>query len=60
MANRIDVRIRGNVDAGLDWDKLFEGILESIIESKIKDLLGEKAEEILGDEGRRLLDELFK
>jgi len=59
-ANRIVIRTRGNVAEGLDWDKLFEGILESLIEGKLKDLLGEKAEEILGDEGRRLFDELFK
>jgi len=58
--NRIVVRTRGNVDAGLDWDKLFEGILESVLKGKLKDILGEKAGDILGDEGRRVLDEIFK
>jgi hypothetical protein len=59
-ADRLAPRIVGNLEDGIDWGKLFEGLIESMIKSEGKKLLEKEAEKLLGEEAKKLLDGILK
>lgn len=58
--NRITYSTKGNLKNGLRFDNLMEAIAEQLLKGEVQKQLEEKAEEYLGEEGKRLLREIFK
>lgn len=57
---RLTVRIRGNLRNGINWDKVFEGIIGKVIQGQAEKILQDKLGDVLGEEGMRLLKDIFK
>ena len=58
--NRITYSTTGSLKNGLRFDNLMGAIAEQLLEGEVQKQIEEKVEEYLGEEGKRLLREIFK
>lgn len=60
VANRITYSTSGSLKNGLRFDNLMQAIAEQLIQGETQKLIEEKVEEYFGEEGKRLLREIFR
>lgn len=58
--NRISYVTKGRLKDGLRFDNLMQNIAEQFITGEVEKLIDEKVGEYLGEEGKRLLENIFK
>ena len=59
-SRRLTVRSKGNLRSGIDWDKVFEGVLGEVLQGQAEKILQDKLGDAIGEEGMRILEDIFK
>ncbi len=59
-SRRLTVRTRGSLRSGIDWNKVFEGLIGEVLQGEAEKILQDKLGDALGEEGMRLLEDIFK